>query len=234
MNKPYIIYPLGDCAAVVKLGEHISSKTHQKVIQLTAAIEQNRLHGMIEAISSYTSVTVYYDPYQVSGNRPYKKVYEYIESMMETMPEIPKVMSREIRIPVCYEGEYAPDLELVSQHSGLSKEKVVRIHTEGNYRVYMIGFAPGFPYLGGMSPLIAAPRKSIPRSLIPAGSVGIAGNQTGIYSLSTPGGWQIIGRTPRSLFLPEQNPPSLLRPGDTVCFYPISQENFEKWEAATT
>src|SRR4030095_8558884 len=121
---------------------------------------------------------------------------------------------RTIEIPVCYGGEYGPDLSLVAELNGLTEEEVIAIHAGGSYLVHMLGFAPGFPYLGGMSERIAAPRHQTPRTIIPQGSVGIAGKQTGIYSVATPGGWQLIGRTPLALFRPQDEIPSLLRPGD--------------------
>ena len=135
---------------------------------------------------------------------------------------------RTVEIPVCYGGDYGPDLEFVAQHNSLTEEKVVAIHSAADYLVYMIGFAPGFPYLGGMSEQIAAPRRESPRLQIPAGSVGIAGAQTGVYPIETPGGWQLIGRTPLELFRPTEDPPTRLRAGDIVRFRPITSEEFDR------
>ena len=131
---------------------------------------------------------------------------------------------------MCYGGEYGPDLEEVARHNGLSVDEVIALHSGGEYLVYMIGFAPGFPYLGGMSERIAMPRRSSPRAQIPVGSVGIAGMQTGVYPIETPGGWQLIGRTPLALFRPEENPPSLLQAGNKVRFRPISADEFAAWK----
>jgi inhibitor of KinA len=138
--------------------------------------------------------------------------------------------SRVVEIPVHYGGESGPDLDIVAKHNGLTPEEVVAIHSNGHYFVNMIGFAPGFPYIGGMSEKIATPRKSSPRLKIPAGSVGIAGKQTGIYPIETPGGWQIIGKTPLQLFRPDHDPPSLLKAGDKICFKPITLKEFREWE----
>jgi inhibitor of KinA len=131
-----------------------------------------------------------------------------------------------VDIPVCYGGDYGPDLDAVSFHTGLSTEEVVAIHGEPDYLVYMIGFAPGFPYLGGMSERLASPRRESPRAKIPPGSVGIAGSQTGVYPIETPGGWQLIGRTPLRLFRPERDEPSLLRTGDRVRFHAIERAEY--------
>jgi inhibitor of KinA len=131
-----------------------------------------------------------------------------------------------VDIPVCYGGDFGPDLDAVSSHTGLSTEEVVAIHGEPDYLVYMIGFAPGFPYLGGMSERLASPRRESPRAKIPPGSVGIAGSQTGVYPIETPGGWQLIGRTPLRLFRPERDEPSLLRTGDRVRFQAIDRAEY--------
>jgi inhibitor of KinA len=133
-----------------------------------------------------------------------------------------------VEIPVCYGGEFGADLDFVAKHANLTPGEVIEIHSAADYLVHMIGFAPGFPYLGGMSSKIAAPRRSSPRLKVPAGSVGIAGEQTGIYPLETPGGWQLIGRTPLALFRPEQDPPTLLQPGDIVRFRPITPQQFRE------
>lgn len=138
--------------------------------------------------------------------------------------------SRTVVIPVCYGGEFGPDLEEVARFHGMTEDEVIAIHAQGRYRVYMIGFAPGFAYLGGLSPEIATPRRATPRTHVPAGSVGIAGNQTGVYPLATPGGWQIIGRTPLALFRPHHEEPSLLRAGDIVQFCPITEEQYRMWD----
>ena len=143
---------------------------------------------------------------------------------------VPTVKKRTIEIPVCYGGEFGPDLSVVAESNGLTEEEVIHIHSNGTYIVYMIGFAPGFPYIGGMPSEIATPRKSSPRLKIPSRSVGIAGSQTGIYPIETPGGWQLIGSTPLKLFSIHHNPPTLLQAGDHVRFKPISYEEYRYLE----
>jgi inhibitor of KinA len=133
-----------------------------------------------------------------------------------------------VEIPVCYGGDFGPDLDLVASHAQLTPAEVIARHAAPEYLVYMVGFAPGFPYLGGLDAGLATPRRTQPRPLVPAGAVGIAGAQTGIYSLPTPGGWQLIGRTPRRLFDPGRNQPSLLQAGDRLRFVPISEAEFQQ------
>lgn len=244
MDTENLIYPLGDSAMIVKLGDHVDMRTHQRVIQYAEALTTDPFPGMIEVVPAYTTVTIYYDPWVVcKGNivlSPFKEVKRMMDTLLQNLKPSEHVSSTTIQIPVCYEGDLGPDLDFVAQHNGLSNEEVIRIHTAAKYPVYMIGFAPGFPYLGGMSNRIAAPRKLKPRASVPAGSVGIAGMQTGIYSIETPGGWQLIGRTPVQLFnirsasqyseeSQSQNP-SLLQAGDTVIFYSISRDEYDAWD----
>jgi inhibitor of KinA len=158
-------------------------------------------------------------------------VSSIVQSKLENEQTEKELAHRTVSIPVCYGGEYGPDLEYVARHHNLTPEEVISIHSEGEYLAYMIGFAPGFPFLGGLSEKIATPRRPSPRTSIPAGSVGIAGMQTGVYPISTPGGWQLIGQTPVKLFLPKQNPPSLLQAGDIVKFEPISKEEYQEMQA---
>lgn len=216
------IFPLGDQAIIIEFGHEIHPHIHQQVKNFEKVVEQNPFHGFIEMVLSYTTFTIFYDPLILS----YQEICEKVMQLYEKMENSDVPTSRIIDIPVCYGGEYGLDLEFVARHNGLSIEEVIRIHTEREYLVYMIGFAPGFPYLGGMSERIAAPRHANPRMKVPAGSVGIASKQTGIYPLATPGGWQIIGRTPYPLFRPQKVPPSLLQAGDRVRFVPISADEY--------
>lgn len=218
-------YPLGDSAVTVVLGETIQESTHQRVRQLVLALEAGPLPGVVDCVPAFTSVTVHYDAVCTS----YTDIVEQLQSLLLGLSEQPLCSSNVVIIPVCYGGVYGPDLSFVADHNGITQEDVVRIHTGSEYLVYMIGFAPGFPYLGGMSTKIAAPRQKTPRPTIPAGSVGIAGEQTGVYPMSTPGGWQLIGRTPIPLFQPSETPPTLLKAGDVVRFEPISESAFAEW-----
>ena len=234
--KSETIHPLGDSALVVHLGEGIDPAIHEKVKHLSLLLENNPFPGFIEAVPSYTSLTVYYHPAAVCSTAgpkkksPYQMVSSFVSEMMKEMGTSRKTEQRLIDIPVVYGGEYGPDLGHVACHNGLSIEEVIHIHSSADYLVYMIGFAPGFPFVGGMDERIATPRKDSPRLAITPGSVGIAGRQTGIYPLETPGGWQIIGRTPLDLFLPHSTPPTLLQSGDKVRFIPISPEEFTSYK----
>jgi len=194
---------------------------------------------MTEYVPAYTTLTVYYNPVSVYRSHlntlkkralPYQLVTEWLTSIIEEITGNSSSNPREIDIPVCYGRDYGPDLEIVAQKNKLTPEEVIQYHSDSEYLVYMMGFAPGFPYIGGMSDKIATSRKETPRLKIPAGSVGVAGGQTGVYPIDTPGGWQIIGRTPLPLLQPEQEPPTLLQSGDIIRFYAISEEDFIKWE----
>ncbi|TYR79366.1 5-oxoprolinase subunit PxpB [Priestia megaterium] len=230
MHDTYTIYPLGDSGLVVSFGDEIQLSVHEQVQKLTKLLEAEPFEGMIEYVPAFTTVTIYYHPWIVGDkgkHDPYQVVKERVESLLKHDRKEVVAESRLIDIPVCYGGEYGPDLIEVAKHNSLTEQEVIHIHTSKEYLVYMIGFAPGFPYLGGMSEKIAAPRKETPRSAIPKGSVGIAGKQTGIYPIETPGGWQLIGRTPLALFTPNAASPSLLRAGDRIRFVEITQEEYE-------
>lgn len=228
------IRPLSDSALVIQVGEGINEEIHKKVKYIVNLLEKHPFEGFVEAVPAYNSVTVYYNTIDVYFSNlengvtlPYENVKTKILSLMNQSHIAETVQDRVVKIPVVYGGEMGPDLEFVAAYHGLTPNEVIAIHSSVKYLVYMLGFAPGFPFMGGMDKQIATPRKDTPRLAIPPGSVGIAGNQTGIYPLETPGGWQIIGRTPSRLFLPEQSPPTLLQPGDRIQFVPISLEEWE-------
>ncbi|GLB60673.1 5-oxoprolinase subunit PxpB [Cytobacillus sp. NCCP-133] len=230
----YTLHPLGDNAVLIELGNEISEKSHQKVQALTDVLEDQPPGWMNEYIPAYTTVTIFYDPlaiYQLSeGKLPFDYACELIEPLIKDLEASNTAESRLVEIPVCYGGKFGPDLDYVAKHNGISPEEVIDIHSSGDYLVYMIGFAPGFPFIGGMSEKIAAPRRESPRLKIPERSVGIAGMQTGIYPIETPGGWQLIGRTPVRLFRPHDESPTLLKAGDKIKFKPISRAEYEKWK----
>ncbi|MGM0884743.1 MAG: 5-oxoprolinase subunit PxpB [Bacillota bacterium] len=232
----YELLPLGDSAIIIRLGHGIDEATHRKVGALTAYLEEHPFAGMIECVPAFASAAIHYDPVAVMKSCVFSEslhetIYETVCSRLQLILSAVELSGadpdrRTIEIPVCYGGEFGPDLSFVASHNGLSEEEVVAIHTSASYLVYMLGFAPGFPYLGGMSERIAAPRRQSPRTVIPQGSVGIAGGQTGVYPVATPGGWQLIGRTPLELFRPREAVPSLLRSGDSVRFKPITKEQY--------
>ncbi|WP_187263229.1 5-oxoprolinase subunit PxpB [Pontibacter beigongshangensis] len=225
----YQLFPLGDAAIVVQFGDKISLEVHKKVRAFAALLDENTFEGFVELVPAFRTVTVYYNPWQVSQrgqHDPYQAVIDLLLPLLTKTHHQEEQPSRLVEIPVCYGGEFGPDLEFVATHNHLSPEMVISLHAATEYLVYMIGFAPGFPYLGGMNRLIAAPRHGTPRAAIPPGSVGIAGNQTGVYPLETPGGWQLIGRTPLPLFQPHHPSPCLLKAGDRLRFVPITQKEF--------
>ncbi|MFB8423871.1 5-oxoprolinase subunit PxpB [Priestia megaterium] len=236
-----VISPLGDSALVITFGDSIQYDIHKQIKTCKDSIELNPFPGFIECVPAFTNLTIFYNPLEVVAAvkkrekkefvSPFEAVSSILQSKLENEQTEKGLDHRTVSIPVCYGGEYGPDLEYVARHHNLTPEEVISIHSEGEYLAYMIGFAPGFPFLGGLSEKIATPRRSSPRTSIPAGSVGIAGMQTGVYPISTPGGWQLIGQTPIKLFLPEQNPPSLLQAGDIVKFEPISKEEYQELQA---
>ncbi|ALM75164.1 5-oxoprolinase subunit PxpB [Thermococcus barophilus] len=214
--------PAGDSALVIIFGDRIDEGINKKVHAVANAIEKASPDWLIEVVPTYTSIYVYYDPLKLS----YQEALDAIKPFLSVEPKEEK--PRIVEIPTAYGGEFGPDIEFVAQYNGLTIDDVIEIHSKPLYRVYMLGFTPGFAYLGGMDERIATPRLKKPRLKVPAGSVGIAGKQTGIYPIESPGGWRLIGRTPLRLFTPEKDPPTLLQPGDYVKFVPISEEEF--WE----
>jgi inhibitor of KinA len=225
------LQPLGDNSVIIELGEDISRGIQQKVNKVSSFLDEQSFDWVVEYVPGFTTVAVFYDPLKIKTDTlPYEKVCEELSSYLEKLDVEEGAEPRVVEIPVCYGGEFGPDLEEVAERNRLTPEEVIDIHSNGEYIVYMIGFAPGFPYIGGMDERIAAPRRKNPRLKIPAGSVGIAGKQTGVYPIETPGGWQLIGKTPRKLFLPEVDTPSLLQAGDQIKFVPIAEDEFQKWE----
>lgn len=230
LQNSYSIFPLGDAAITIDFGNRIDEKINETVLSLFRAFQKNPLPGMIEAVPAYSSLGIFYDPMQLKkGITPGKTVYEYLkgeaEKFIESFPESETSQAKLIKIPVCYEEEYASDLGRMAASKRIDKQEIIDLHCNQTYRVYMIGFLPGFPYLGTLDEKIAMPRKTQPQ-IVAAGSVGIAGRQTGIYPLNSPGGWNIIGRTPLKLFDPHKEFPTLLNAGDIAQFYPINKKEF--------
>lgn len=229
-------HSLGENAVLAEFGKDINEGIHKRVQAAANLIEANHEEWMIEYVPAFTTITLFYDPIKILRKHqeynalPFDFVCRYLAKIWKGINLNTNSLTRTVEIPVCYGGELGPDLKSVAKINNLPEEEVIQLHSSAEYLVYMIGFAPGFPYLGGMSPKIAAPRKDSPSLRIPARSVGIAGLQTGIYPLETPGGWQIIGRTPLELFRPSEKEPGLLRSGDKVRFRPISLDDFRTWE----
>ncbi len=217
--------PYGDKAVLVNFGNRIDLKINTLVHDFDGVLMKEKIEGVIEAIPAYSSVTVIYDPKAVNFDVLVKK----LKSLWKKGKGLRVSSSNEsIEVPVVYGGNYGPDLEFVAKHNKLSLEEVVKIHSSCEYVVYMVGFTPGFAYLGGMSLRIVTPRLASPRKFVPKGSVGIGGNQTGIYPVESPGGWRIIGRTPLKLFDMQKEPPVLLKPGTRVKFIPIDEDEYKR------
>lgn len=215
--------PAGDAAIAVELGDGISPEINAQVHALDRALRAARVPGILDTIPSYRSLLVCYDPLRLSS----RALRTVILGLARDAGQSPAPAGRVLRIPTCYGGRFGPDLSFVAEHNGLSPADVIDIHSGGEYLVYMMGFSPGFTYLGGMSARIATPRLKTPRTSIPAGSVGIAQQQTGIYPVESPGGWQLIGRTPVILFDPTRTPPTAVEPGDVIRFVPIDEAEYE-------
>lgn len=210
----------GDRAIVIELGDEISIKCNRRVHSLHRAVAREDLPGVVDIIPTYRSLLVEYDAVQVS----YADMMARLVDIRGAVAEVPEDSTTVVHLPVLYGGEHGPDLEFVARNAGMSADEVIELHSGTEYPVYMMGFTPGFPYLGGMSERIATPRLSTPRGVIPAGSVGIAEAQTGVYPIESPGGWQLIGRTPLRLFDVDRTPPSLIDAGDSVHFVPLSDQ----------
>lgn len=213
----------GESCLVVELGNAIELALNRQVRALGLALEQARMKGVLEAVPTYRSLAIYYDPLTIDRDALKAQVLSLHGSLGDQGDQTPRV----VEIPTVYGGECGPDLEFVARHSGLSSDEVIRLHTEPLYHVYMLGFIAGFPYLGDLAERLAVPRLSTPRLKVKAGSVGIGGRQTGIYPIESPGGWRIIGRTSLRLFDPASEVPTPILPGDKVRFVRIEPHEYE-------
>jgi inhibitor of KinA len=221
------IHPLGDRAILVEFGSAIDEPTRLLVRASYEQLCSRPLAGVVDIVPAFASIAVHYDPAQLATSRgatAHAAIASAIEQVLRTTVAMTAGESRLTEIPVCYHPSVAPDIEEVATHAGLTTDQVVELHTAPDYVVHMIGFLPGFPYLGGLDARLTTPRRSTPRTHVPAGSVGIGGSQTGVYSIDSPGGWQLIGRTATRLFDVERNPPVLLKLGDRVRFRAITIE----------
>ena len=231
----YNIYPLGDAALIIDFGNNIDETINKLVHSLFFQLQNDPIPGMTEAIPAYSSLTIHYDILFIRKKlNKQTTAYEWISENLK------KYISKEnietgdpqllIKIPACYEHEYAPDLNFIASQNNISPEEVIHLHSSTTYRVYMLGFLPGFAYMGMVDEKISFSRKQNPVT-VEAGSIGITGKQTGIYPLRSPGGWQIIGRTPLKLFDKEKINPVLFKAGDQVQFYSISKDEFEDFKS---
>ncbi len=218
-------YFMGDRGLLLEFGDEISLEINAKVRRMALAIQAEAIGGIVETVPTYRSLLIIYHPLIL----PTDELKRRVQQIEERLHNFPLPEPKLIKIPAVYGGAYGPDMEGVAQHCGISKEEVIRLHCSKPYFIYMIGFMPGYPYMGELPEALIMPRLKTPRLSVPKGSVAIAQKQTGIYSMESPGGWQIIGRTPVELFDPAREPPSLLQMGDLVQFYPISEEEFKEW-----
>ena len=211
----------GDAALRVELEDRLDPDINAAVIALADGIRQRHSAAVLDVVPGYSTVTVYFDPLGVAA----ASLEQEVRAIADAMRPSPREDGRQIEVPVCYGGEFGPDLDDVAAFASCSRDEVVDLHARGAYRVYMVGFVPGFAYLGIVDARIAAPRRATPRPAVPSGSVAIAGGQTGVYPSITPGGWNIIGWTPLRPYDPARAEPFLFRAGDRVRFVPVSAEH---------
>ena len=225
MAVPFRIVPAGDSVLIVEFDERIDPEINARAIACAQAVEAARLQGVRDVVPTYRSVAVYFDPLHTDGDVLMARLEETAGQPQATST----ALRAPVRIPVCYGGDLGPDLAGVAAFAGMPASEVINAHAGTTYRVFMLGFVPGFAYLGIVDSRIAMPRHATPRVRVPAGSVGIAGVQTGVYSADTPGGWQLIGRTPVKPFDPGRDEPFLMNAGDFVQFYAIDRREYDAW-----
>ncbi|MCI9294861.1 MAG: 5-oxoprolinase subunit PxpB [Lawsonibacter sp.] len=213
----------GDTSLCVEFGNEISPTLNTKIRAFNIALSGSGIPGIVETVPTYRSLMIHYDPEVIR----YAPLLDRLRSLLDQLDRVSVPPSEVLEIPVLYGGDVGPDLDFVARHNSKTPEEVVKIHTSVEYLIYMLGFTPGFTYLGGMSQEIAAPRLKNPRVKIPAGSVGIAGSQTGVYPIDSPGGWQLIGRTPVRMYDAGRDKPILPEAGQYIKFYPIDQAEFD-------
>ena len=216
----------GDQGLMMEFGETISPLIHQRIKAMLFALDQERLAGVIEILPAYRSITLIYDPLVCS----FPQLQERLGDLYRNTGEITLPEPRIVELPVCYGGTFGPDLGFVAKSHQLEEDAVIRLHCQPDYFIYMLGFSPGFPFLGGLPEALHTPRLESPRKKVPAGSVGIANGQTGVYPVESPGGWQLIGRTPLRLFDYERSEPFLFAAGNILKFKAIDEKEY--WDLA--
>ncbi len=225
------IEPLGEDALLLRFGDAIDAEGNRHVHAMAAAIARRRPAWLREIVPAYASLALVVDPDMLGGDDPLARARAWLQALQPDDARGSGAEAPVVAVPVCYGGEFGPDLDELARHAGLAPDEVVRRHADGDYRVAMLGFAPGFPYLLGLDPALAMPRLDTPRTRVPAGSVGIGGAQTGIYPREGPGGWRIIGRTPLALFDAARAAPSLLAPGQRMRFEAVDAAAFARLAA---
>jgi len=218
---------MGDRGLLVEFGDEISREINEKVRRMALVVHDDIREGIVEVVPTYRSLLITYNPLLL----PVEDLKKRLRRIEEGLQQAPLPEPKLTRIPAVYGGRYGPDLEEVARYHQISPEKVIQLHCSKPYLIYMIGFMPGYPYMGELPEELVTPRLKTPRLVVPKGSVAIAQRQTGIYSMESPGGWQILGRTPVEFFDPGRDPPALLQMGDLVQFYQIGEKEFEEWHS---
>ena len=221
MQKTKILIE-GDSSVLIVFGDTISTEINQRITATVKLIKEQRIEGIVDMIPAFASLLINYNPLVIS----YASLRRRLEKILRMEIRSEATVRRIFEIPVCYGGAYGPDLEQIADHAGLTPEEVIEIHTSRDYLIYMLGFLPGFCYLGGLDERIHTPRLSSPRIRIPAGSVGIGGSQTGIYPMDSPGGWQLMGMTPVKTYDPQRDVPILVQAGEYIRFVRIDEEEY--------
>lgn len=216
------ILTAGDSSLLIEFGKEISPETNRKISATIQLMKEQHIEGVVDMIPAFCSLLVNYDPRVIS----YDEIRERMQALVRVDARAGETRKRIFEIPVCYGGEYGPDIQNIAEHAGLSQEEVIQIHSSRDYLIYMLGFLPGFTYLGGLDERLHTPRLANPRIRIPAGSVGIGGSQTGIYPLDSPGGWQLMGMTPVKTYDPSRETPILVEAGDYIRFVPVEEEEY--------
>ena len=216
-----MLKPLGDSALLVELGDKIDSTVNQRVHALNALLQTKNIAGIVETVPAYCTLLIHYDPLILT----FDQVTHWVRDKLTQVDDSLNRKPRQLEVPTRYGGASGPDLEAVAVSKGISAADVVRIHSQREYTVYMMGFTPGFPYLGTLDERLIMPRLETPRTLVKAGTVAIAGSQTGIYPLDSPGGWHLIGWTLLKLFDPTRESPFLFAPGDIIKFIPLESDS---------
>ena len=233
-----VIAPLGDRALVIEFGQRVDRAISARAQALTQQLLREPIAGVTDVVPAFTTVALHYRPEAFAGGEaphaPYAQLRALVEAILARGVALEQASTRVVEVPVCYGGDCGADLAEVAAACGLTPDELITLHAASPHVVFMLGFAPGFPYMGGLDARLAVPRRATPRTNVPAGSVAIARDQSAIYPLEAPGGWNLIGRTPLRLFNPAAQPPCLLQPGDEVRFVPISREQFRATEEPTS
>ena len=224
MQNNIKILTAGDSSILVEFGKVISPEINRKITATVQLMKMQHIEGVVDIIPAFCSLLINYDPRVIS----YEEITERMQHLLKMDAKMDEGKKKIYEIPVCYGGEYGPDIANIAEYAGLTEEEVIKIHSSRDYLIYMLGFLPGFCYLGGLDERIHTPRLANPRIKISAGSVGIGGSQTGIYPLDSPGGWQLMGMTPVKTYDPDREVPILLEAGDYIRFIPINEEEYNR------